>query len=70
MDRAQMLPRRTPTASQPYGLDHGLIEVGVGEQTLELSALLLQAFEKFGLNGLWPPADFGYMPPQSCCQRC
>ena len=50
-------------------LEHGFIKFSICKEALKARVLQLKLLEAFGLCGSWPPADFVYIPPYSCCQR-
>jgi hypothetical protein len=61
--KVRLTAQQAPTASPGLRLEHGLVEFCLGKQTLQPRVLLFQLLEPFGLCGLWPTADFVYMPP-------
>jgi len=61
--KVRLTAQQAPTASPGLRLEHGLVELCLGKQTLKPRVLLFQLLEPLGLCGLWPTADFVYMPP-------
>jgi len=61
--KVRLTAQQAPRASPGLRLEHGLVDLCLGKQTLKLRMLMYQVLEPLGLGGLWPTADFVYMPP-------